>query len=168
MSTNSVASWKPSGYQSCITSVVVDKCQEALDFWKVALGAEVVDCHLDHKTGKVMHGVLKIDDSVLFCNDVFPEMCPTPSSVQQFYVYTPDVDAAHKRAVAAGATSAAEPKDQFWGDRTGAVKDPYGFKWTFSTRKSNPSDADMQKHLAEWEKQKEKEKEKEKEKHTEQ
>ena len=55
-------------------------------------------------------------DTVLFFNDVF-DMCPAPSSVHQFYIYTADVDAAHKRAVAAGATSEAEPKSQFWGGR---------------------------------------------------
>jgi len=67
----------------------------------------------------------------VFLSDVMPEV--TSLTTSSFYLYVRDVDAAYKRAVAAGATSKSEPKDEFWGDRHCVVVDPFGTKWSLAT-----------------------------------
>ena len=111
------ASWKPAGYQQVIPSLSVPKAKAALELYKAAFGAELLDCMLD-KTGElVMHAALRIFDTVVFVSEPFPDM-GYPPSVFSAFMYVPDVDAAFKRAVDAGATVKTPPADMFWGGRS--------------------------------------------------
>ena len=94
--------------------------------------------------GRIIHAEIKIGDSLLFVADEFPEMpgmTHAPKSLKgstmSLYVYTPDVDALHARAVKAGAKSTMPPADMFYGDRCGGVQDPFGHIWALATHKED-------------------------------
>lgn len=122
----------PSGYHTLTAQLAIDGAEKAIEFYKAAFGAEVTDSAKDPSGQKIWHAALRIGDSMLFVNDVFPEMGGTPSH-SNMWVYVPDVDASFKRAVDAGATATMPPADMFWGDRMGQVADPFGQKWTIAT-----------------------------------
>src|SRR3954469_8742733 len=131
----------PPGHDNLIAHLVCDRCAEAMEFYKTALGAEEL-CRIPAPDGqKIMHGAMRIGKSVIFLNDDFPEMCGgkaqsptalegTPVSLHQ---YVKDCDAAIQRAQDAGATVVLPATDMFWGDRYGIVTDPFGHKWSFAT-----------------------------------
>jgi len=132
-----VPSWRPVGFHSITPSIQISKDQalEAIDWYVKALGAANLGVHKDTKNPKkVMHSTLRIGDSNFFVNDVFAEMGDAAAATNSaFYVYVEHVDAAYKRAVQEGAVGKQEPKDQFWGDRSGFFLDPYGQRWNFAT-----------------------------------
>jgi len=143
-------SWKPAGYQQVVPCLAIPKAKAALEFYKTAFGAQVMDSMLD-KTGEmVMHASLRVYDTVVFVSDPFPEM-GYPVSVFAAFLYVPDADSAFKRAVDAGATAKEQPSDKFWGDRTGKVVDPFGLVWTFSTKIATLDKEDIVKAAKKWE-----------------
>ena len=108
------------------------KAPDAIEFYKKAFGAEEL---MRHPTddGRLMHASLKINGGYLMLNDDFPEHMGGPSQPAASFVLhlgVPDADAAWKRALDAGAEVRFELADQFWGDRYGQVKDPFGFIWS--------------------------------------
>jgi uncharacterized glyoxalase superfamily protein PhnB len=124
--------FKPAGYHTVTAQLAIDGAAAAIDFYKRAFGAEVVDQAPDPSGKKIWHAALRIGDSMLFVNDVFPEMGGEPSR-SALWLYLPDVDASFARAVEAGAKVVMPPADMFWGDRMGQVVDPFGQKWTVTT-----------------------------------
>jgi len=132
----------PPGYHTLTPQLAIDGATKAIEFYKRAFGAEVTDTFKDPSGQKIMHAAMRIGDSTLFVNDVFPEMGGTPSH-SELWVYTPDVDASFKRAVDAGAKSTMPPADMFWGDRMGQVSDPFGQKWTLATHIKDLTPAEM-------------------------
>jgi PhnB protein len=84
--------------------------------------------------GKIMHAEIRIGDSTIMLGDEMPEhggkgpksIGGTPVS---YFVYQEDVDAAWQRAMNAGAKEVMPLEDQFWGDRTGCIEDPFGHRW---------------------------------------
>ena len=108
------------------------KAPDAIDFYKKAFGAEEL---MRHPTddGRLMHASLKMNDGYLMLNDDFPEHMGGPAQPAASFVLhlsVPDADAAWKRALDAGAEVRFELADQFWGDRYGQLKDPFGFIWS--------------------------------------
>ncbi len=99
---------------------------------------------------KVMHAALKIGNSIVFVQDEMPNMPGPKQRHASFYLYVPDVDAAHKRAISAGMKELYAPADMFWGDRTGVVADAFGHHWTFATHMRNPSEAEMTEAMKAW------------------
>jgi uncharacterized glyoxalase superfamily protein PhnB len=132
----------PAGYHTLTAQLSIDGAQKAIDFYKAAFGAEVIDTAMDPSGKQIWHAALRIGDSMLFVNDVFPEMGGTPSQ-SSLWVYVPDTDASFKRAVGAGAKPTMPPADMFWGDRMGQVADPFGQKWNIATRTKNMTPAEM-------------------------
>lgn len=145
--------YKPDNMPHVMANLTFKESKKAAAFYEKALGVTDVQI-MESPGGKVMHGMMRIGESVLFFNDEF-DMSPRrepdgPGSIS-FYVYVPDVDAAHDRAVEAGMTSNHAPETMFWGDRTAVVTDPYNYIWTFSTRVAEPSPeeiAEAQKNFA--------------------
>jgi PhnB protein len=91
-----------------------------------------------------MHAELRIGDSLVMLSDEFPQMGPrSPESLggttASIFLYVPDVDAAFKRAVDAGARAIMPPTDMFWGDRFGKLADPFGHEWAMATHKEDLS-----------------------------
>lgn len=100
-----------------------------IGFLKRAFGADEVARYATPE-GVVQHAVVNINDSPLEMGEAHDKYQAMHS---MFYIYVPDCDSVYKNALAAGATSIAEPKDQPYGDRNGAVKDPFGNHWYIGT-----------------------------------
>jgi PhnB protein len=129
----------PKGMHTVTPNLTIAACGQAIDFYKRALGAEELDRFMGPDGKSVWHAALKIGDSVIFVNDEIQGMTgpgpgPGRPSPIRLWLYVPDCDAAFKRAVDGGAKSKRQPEDMFWGDRTGAVSDPFGYEWEFATR----------------------------------
>lgn len=139
----------PTGFHTLTPHLVVRNATQALEFYKKALGAEVL--HVAHMPdGKVMHAALRIGDSMLMLNDEMPEhgaLSPLAhnGTAVTIHIYTEDADAAFNRAVSAGAQVRMPLMDQFWGDRYGIVTDPYGHQWSIATHVKDVSPEEMQK-----------------------
>ena len=150
----------PDGYHSLTPYLIIKGAARAIEFYKQAFGATVLMC-MDGPDGKVGHAELKIGDSPLMLADEFPEMgARSPQSLGgsplSLLLYVEDVDTVGPRAVAAGAKILRPMKDQFYGDRSCTVEDPFGHQWTIATHKEDLSPAELQKRAAECMKQAEK------------
>lgn len=134
----------PDGYHTITPCFMYKDSQKAIDFYKEAFNAEVVD-HMKSMDGKgTMHATLKIGNSVIMMGDEMPnsEECAKSaetigSSPISLYVYVSNVDEAFKQAVAAGGKVTMPVEDAFWGDRTGQIKDPFGYSWSIATHKKD-------------------------------
>lgn len=123
----------PEGYHTITPTLVARDAAKAIEFYRKALGATLVgDVAACEESGKIMHAELQVGDSIFFLGDEAPQMGCTVSPAS-LYLYVKDCDAAFKRAVGAGATEKYPVTDMFWGDRVGAVTDPFGHSWTFAT-----------------------------------
>lgn len=123
----------PKGYHTVTPSLFVAGAAKAIEFYKNALGAEEL-MRFPGPDGKIMHAEIKVGDSIIMLADEMPDMGGRgPKSIGgtpvSFFVYGQDVDAAWKRAVDAGAREVVPLADQFWGDRTGCLEDPFGHQW---------------------------------------
>lgn len=111
-----------------------DNAKAAIDFYRKAFGAEEVARH-DAEDGKrLMHAHLKVNGQDVFLMDAFPEHgspMTAPSGVM-LALRVDDPDKWWERATGAGATVLAPLDDQFWGDRWGLLKDPFGHEWSIS------------------------------------
>ncbi|MGN8106152.1 MULTISPECIES: VOC family protein [Pseudomonas] len=129
----------PDGYHSLTPYMGIDKAGEAIEFYKKALGATQV-MRLDMPDGRVGHAELRIGDSSLMLGTPCDQMAlrnPDEHTSIGLHLYVEDVDAQFQRAVDAGATVVSEPKDQFYGDRSASVKDPFGHLWFLATHKED-------------------------------
>jgi PhnB protein len=117
--------------------LVVDNAAAAIDFYVKAFSAVELG-RVPGPEGKLIHAALQINGSTVLLNDDFPEMSGGKSMTPTALGGTPvtihltvtDVDAKFQQAVDAGATVVAALEDQFWGDRYGAVRDPFGHQWS--------------------------------------
>jgi PhnB protein len=127
----------PEGYHTITPYLAVDDATAAIDFYRRAFSAKE-RVRRAAPDGKVGHAELEIGDSVVMLADPYPELIAKPpkelggNSVGLF-VYVENVDGLVQQAVDAGATLTMAPKDQFWGDRTGKVTDPFGHAWEIAT-----------------------------------
>jgi PhnB protein len=128
--------------------LVVRNGTKAIDFYKRAFGAQ--ELHVSTTPdGRVMHATLKIGNSHVFLADEFPEFGPERSpetlggASVTLNVYVPDADAVFNQAVGAGAAVTMPLADQFWGDRYGMVKDPFGHSWAIATHKEDVSPEEL-------------------------
>src|SRR5215467_8671161 len=138
----------PAGFHTLTPHLTVRDADKALDFYKNALGAEVLNVART-PDGRVLHAMLRIGDSPLMLNDEFPEMgglspLSTGGSGVTIHIYTENVDQAFDRAVNAGAKVKMPLMDQFWGDRYGIVTDPFGHSWSLATHVKDLSPEEMQ------------------------
>ena len=132
----------PEGFHTITAQLSIDGAAKAIEFYKKAFGAEVRDTAVDPSGQKVWHAALRIGASMIFVNDVFPEMGGAPSH-SSMWLYVPDADAAFKRAVDAGGKASMPVTDMFWGDRMGQITDPFGQKWTIATRTKDMTPEEM-------------------------
>ncbi len=122
---------KPEGYSSVSPYLVVDGAQRVIEFLKQTFDATELRRY-DKPDGSVMHAEVRIDDTVVMLGDGGEAWPAFPSFL---HVYVPDVDAAYRRALAAGGVSVQEPQQREGDpDRRGGVKDPAGNTWWISTQ----------------------------------
>lgn len=137
----------PEGHHSLTPALTMKDSRKAIEFYKKAFGAKLTGGVFEMPDGRVGHAELMIGDSPIMLNDEFPDMgCAAPKGgavSSSLYLYVPDCDATFKAAVAAGAKSVMPVADQFWGDRSGSIQDPFGHRWTIATRKENLSEDEM-------------------------
>src|SRR5262245_3913803 len=126
----------PDGYHAVTPYLIVNDAAGAIDFYTKALGASEL-FRMPDPNGKVMHAELKVGGSVVMLADSCPEMGyrdalalgGTPVSL---LIYVENVDEQFGKAVAAGGTTVKPLQNQFYGDRSGTIKDPYGHVWTIA------------------------------------
>jgi PhnB protein len=117
--------------------LVVDDAAAAIEFYVKAFGATEIG-RVPGPDGRLVHAALKINGATVLLNDDFPEMSGgksmTPTSLGgtpvTIHLTVTDVDDKFQRALDAGATVVAPLEDQFWGDRYGLVRDPFGHQWS--------------------------------------
>src|SRR5207249_624578 len=131
--------------------LVVRGATKAIDFYKKAFGAKE-RYRLPMPDGRIGHAELTLGDSTVMLADEMPEMgAKSPETVGGTPVgiafYVNDVDKVFAQATAAGAKVERPIADQFYGDRTATVVDPFGHKWTILTHKEDVSPAEMQKRM---------------------
>lgn len=143
----------PEGYHTLTPYMTVRDAVRAIDFYKQAFGAQERGV-MKGPDGKVMHAELKIGDSVIMLADEFPEfgaVAPESgaSTSMGLHIYVTDVDDAFDRAVKAGAKVEMPVSDQFWGDRYGKLRDPFGHKWSIATHVKDMSADEMKERMDE-------------------
>lgn len=132
----------PDGFHTVTPALTVRDGARVIEFLKKALGAQEL-MRMPGPDGKtIMHAELKIGDCIVMLSEEQPTMgCRAPASVgaptSYLYVYVPDVDAAFKRAVDAGAKVLMPVANMFWGDRFGQVEDPSGHRWGLATHQED-------------------------------
>ena len=142
----------PEGYSSITPYLIITGAAKAIDFYKRVFGATEV-MRFGGPDGKVGHAELRIGNSMIMLADEHPERgYRSPQSIggsaTGIMLYVDDVDRVFKRAVEAGAAVHQELKDQFYGDRSGTVVDPFGHVWTISTHVEDVSPEEMQRRMA--------------------
>lgn len=146
----------PEGYHTVTPSMTLDNATEALEWYKKALGAKEMGRAVG-PDGKILHAELQVGDSRIMLNDAmmgFKGPLGMGGSPMSLWLYVEDCDALFNRAVSAGAKvlpgGMGEVADQFWGDRSGTLTDPFGYQWTIATRKEDLTEEEMKKRQDEW------------------
>jgi PhnB protein len=142
----------PEGYHTVTPYLIVNGGAKAIEFYKRALGA-TEKLRLEGPDGKIGHAEIEIGDSVVMLADEFPEMgAKSPQSIGGTPVgiclYVENVDARFEQAVKAGAKIERPLQDQFYGDRSGTVIDPFGHKWTIATHIEDVSEEELSRRMA--------------------
>lgn len=128
----------PEGFRSVTPCLTFKDSRKAIEFYKNAVGARMLEIYPSPDGRSTMHATIKIGDSILMMGDEPPDQgCKSAESLGAspicLYVYVPDTDRTFKQALAAGATETMPVADMFWGDRCGSFKDPFGYTWMIAT-----------------------------------
>jgi PhnB protein len=142
----------PKGYHTATPYLIVKDAARAIEFYKKAFGAMEL-MRMPGAGGKIGHAEIKIGDSPIMLADEVPGMgFRSPESIGgspvSILLYVEDVDAVFNEAVAAGAKVQRPVADQFYGDRSGGVTDPFGHVWYIATHKEDVSPEEMKKRAA--------------------
>jgi PhnB protein len=144
----------PEGFHTATPYLIIKDAASAMEFYKKAFGAVELERIAD-PDGKVRHGEIKIGDSPFMITDEnadFPDWLSPQSrggSTVHIYLYVEDCDAVFNQAIAAGAKELLPMKDQFYGDRSGGLTDPYGHVWYVATRIENVSEEEIMRRASE-------------------
>jgi PhnB protein len=143
----------PKGYNTITPYLVINGAAKAIDYYKKVFGATVV-VRMDGPDGKIGHAELQIGDSRFMLADENPKMGEGYSSAETIgsspvtlYVYLPDVDGIVKKAVSEGAKLLRPVQDQFYGDRNGFLRDPFGHLWGIATHVEDVSPEEMEERM---------------------
>ncbi|HET9479537.1 MAG TPA: VOC family protein [Pyrinomonadaceae bacterium] len=141
----------PEGYHSVTPYLSINGAAEALEYYKKAFGATEL-FRMEHD-GKIGHAEIKIGDSPIMLSDEAPEMgFVSPKTLGGspvgIMIYVEDVDTIFKQAIEAGGVEKKPVQDQFYGDRSGTLTDPFGHVWFVATHKEDVTPEEMDKRLA--------------------
>jgi len=142
----------PDGYHSVTPYLIVDDAARAIEFYKKAFSA-VELMRMPAPGGKIGHAEIRVGDSPIMLADESPEMGHRSArtlggSPISLMVYVEDVDARVAQAVAAGGKLVRPVANQFYGDRTGGVDDPFGYHWYLATHVEDVPPEEMKKRMA--------------------
>ena len=141
----------PAGYEGVTPYLICKNAEAAIDFYTRAFGA--IELFRLGEPGMVGHAELKLGNSVIMLADECPEMgALSPDSIGgtplTLMVYVEDVDSFTDNAIAEGLKVMRPVQDQFYGDRSGQFKDPFGHQWCFATHKEDLTPAELQERAA--------------------
>jgi len=149
MATNS---YIPEGYNAVIPALAFKGADAALKWYVHVFGAKE-KMRFDNPDGTIAHAEITIDDNVIMISEENLQYNSSPKTLGgnsiNLCVYVPDVDAVIKKGVANGAKLITEPKDEFFGDRSGRFEDPFGYRWIVSTHIKDVSEEEMLKKMEE-------------------
>ncbi len=142
----------PDGYSAITPYLIVEGAAKAISLYTKVFGA-MERMRLPSPDGRVAHAELNIGGSMLMLADPFPEIDAHPpgkygGSPVSLMLYVPDVDTVVARAVANGCTLLKPVQDQFYGDRTGTVRDPFGHVWTIGTHVEEVPQDELERRMA--------------------
>lgn len=143
----------PEGYHTVTPYLMMKRAGEAIDFYKKAFGATEI-FRMEAPGDKVGHAEIRIGDSMIMLADEYPEegfvgpetLGGSPISI---LLYVDDVDTMFAQAIEAGATELKPLTNQFYGDRSGLLRDPFGHFWTLSTHVEDVSEEEMERRMKE-------------------
>lgn len=140
---------KPPGHHTITPGFAVPNAAQVLHFLEKAFGAKVVDRY-DGPGGSIAHCEMMIGDSVVMFGEADPAhgMAAMPASLSLYVDDGGAVDTTYERAIASGAISVMEPKNQFYGYRSATVTDPGGNKWTICAVVEHVSPEEMHRRMA--------------------
>jgi|SRR5690606_39206069 len=145
----------PEGYHTLTPYLVIKGAAKAIDYYTAVFGAKEL-FRMPSSDGKIMHAELQIGSSRVMLADEMGEW-KGPDSLQgspvSMMIYVEDVDQVFERAVKAGASTIRPVENQFWGDRMGVLKDPFGHIWSVATQVEKVSETEMQNRMKEMHKQ---------------
>jgi PhnB protein len=147
----------PEGYHSVTPYLIVKGAANAIEFYKKALGATEI-MRFEGPGGALGHAEIRIGNSPVMLADEYPDMgFRSPQTLGgagvSLMVYVEQVDAVFQRAIAAGAKELRAVQNQFYGDRSGTLQDPFGHVWTISTHVEDIAPDEMQRRSQEMVKQ---------------
>jgi len=132
----------PKGFGTVTPFLCVTDAVKLIDFLQQAFAAELT-FRMDGPDGSVAHAEVNIGNSKVMIGQV-----PAERAIRaMLHLYVTDTDAAYNRAIAAGATSVREPADQFYGDRSGGVRDMWGNEWWMATHIEDVSPEEMERRM---------------------
>ena len=142
-------SYIPKGLSALTPMLALRNCDKAIEWYKKVLKATELNRITDG--GKVAHADLQISDCILMVAEEHPDYNKSPDQLNGTSIilnlYVPDVDETVNLALAEGATLIFPVKDQFYGDRAGRIRDPFGHMWIISKHIRNVTPAEMQKQM---------------------
>jgi PhnB protein len=143
----------PDGYHTVTPYLIVQGAAKAIEYYKDVFGAKEL-MRMPTPDGKVAHAEIKIGDSPIMLADEMPQMgYKNPQSLGgspvSLMLYVEDVDTVFDKAVKNGAASVRPVKDQFYGDRSGTITDPFGHVWSIATHKEDVSSEEMKRRMKE-------------------
>lgn len=133
----------PEGYHSVTPYLTVSNVTKLMEFLSKAFGATERG-KLAGPDGRIVHAEMLIGNSIVMMGQPQNEEDVRRSML---HLYVPDVDATYQRCLTAGASSVREPQNQFYGDRSGSVKDPTGNDWYIATRVEDVSMEEMERRM---------------------
>jgi len=141
----------PEGYHSVTPYLIIRGGSDAIDFYTRAFGAHEI-MRMPLPDGRLGHAEIKIGDSIVMLADEAPERnIVSPQSLGgvgvHFLIYVEDVDAQFAKALAFGAKELRPIVNQFYGDRSGTLEDPYGHQWTIATHVEDVSAEEMDRRM---------------------
>jgi len=147
----------PDTPDTVIPYLIIKNAAQAIDFYKQAFGARETYARITDSLGRVGHAEIRIGGSTIMLADEHPEIgCVSPQTLGgsplSFVVNVPDVDTSVKHATAAGGTLSRPLENKFYGHRSGEITDPFGYRWTLSTKVEDVSEDEIQRRAAEEEK----------------
>jgi PhnB protein len=142
----------PEGYHNVTPYLYVRAAASAIDFYKKVFGATEI-MRMPGSNGKIMHAELRIGDSIIMLADENPQTgVMSPQTIGGFsvgmHLYVENVDQVIQKAVESGAKLLRPIKNQFYGDRSGSLLDPFGHMWTVATHVEDVSPEEMKKRMA--------------------
>jgi len=145
-------SYIPQGYNAVIPALAFKGTDAAIKWYVNVFGAKE-KMRFDNPDGTIAHAEITIGDNVIMLAEENPEYNSSPKTLKgnsvNICIYLPDVDAVIKKATANGANLIMPVEDQFYGDRSGRIEDPFGYRWIIATHIKDVSEEEMKKAMRE-------------------